>query len=121
MDIRATIVTALSGVGAPAYWMKWAGDTNPPATYITFQTVNRPDLSADDTLHEREHFVYLDVFSETDPYPTAMLVRSAMASAGFYEVEMRDVGQETMSVTELRDYHIAFTFSYLEDVRVQVV
>jgi hypothetical protein len=116
MDIRSTIVTALSDVGAPVYWIKWAGDTNPPATYITFQTVNRPDLSADDALHEREHFVYLDVFSETDPYTVANAVRTAMEGAGFYEIEMRDVGQETMSVTELKDYHVAFTFSYLEVV-----
>lgn len=116
MDIRAKIVTALSGVGAPVYWMKWAGDTNPPATYITFQTVNRPDLSADDALHEREHFVYLDVFSETDPYSVANAVRTAMEGAGFDEVEMRDVGQGGNTVTELRDYHVAFTFSYLEVV-----
>ena len=39
-----------------------------------------------------------------------------MEGAGFDEVEMRDVGQETMSVTELKDYHVAFTFSYLEVV-----
>ena len=116
MDIREKIVTALSGVGAPAYWMKWAGDTNPPATYITFQTVNRPDLSADDTLHEREHFVYLDVFSETDPYAVANAVRTAMEGAGFYEIEMRDVGQASNAVSELRDYHVAFTFQYLEVV-----
>lgn len=116
MDIRSTIVTALSGVGAPAYWMKWAGDTNPPATYITFQTVNRPDLSADDTLHEREHYVYLDVFSETDPYSVASAVRTAMEGAGFDEVEMRDVGQASNAARELRDYHVAFTFSYLEVV-----
>ena len=116
MDIRSKIVTALSSVRAPAYWMKWAGDTNPPATYITFQTVNRPDLSADDALHEREHFVYLDVFSETDPYTVASAVRTAMGGAGFYEIEMRDVGQASNAVTELRDYHVAFTFSYLEVV-----
>lgn len=116
MDIRSTVITALKDISAPKYWIKWAGDTNPPPHYITFQSVNRPDFSADDTMQEREHFVYLDVFSETDPYPTALLVRSAMASAGFYEVEMRDIGQETMSVTELKDYHIAFTFSYLEVV-----
>ena len=116
MDIRSTIVTALSSVGAPAYWMKWAGDTNPPATYITFQTVNRPDLSADDALHEREHFVYLDIFSETDPYSVASAVRTAMEGAGFDEVEMRDVGQASNTVSEQRDYHVAFTFSYLEVV-----
>ena len=116
MDIRSKIVTALSSVGAPAYWMKWAGDTNPPATYITFQTVNRPDLSADDALHEREHFVYLDVFSETDPYSVVSDVRTAMEGAGFGEVEMRDVGQASNAVNELRDYHVAFTFSYLEVV-----
>ncbi|MDI9519874.1 MAG: DUF3168 domain-containing protein, partial [Bacillota bacterium] len=100
-------------VGAPAYWMKWAGDTNPPATYITFQTVNRPDLSADDALHEREHFVYLDVFSETDPYAVANAVRTAMEGAGFYEIEMRDV-------SDLGDksnyFHISFTWQYKEDI-----
>lgn len=116
MDIRSTVITALKDISAPKCWIKWAGDTNPPAEYITFQSVNRPDLSADDTMQEREHFVYLDVFSETDPYPTALLVRSAMATAGFYEVEMRDIGQETSSVTERRDYHIAFTFQYMEVV-----
>ena len=116
MDIRSKIVTALSGAGAPVYWMKWAGDTNPPATYITFQTVNRPDLSADDALHEREHFVYLDVFSETDPDSVASAVRTAMEGAGFGEVEMRDVGQASNMVSEQRDYHVAFTFSYLEVV-----
>ncbi len=116
MDIRTKIVTALSSVGAPAYWMKWAGDTNPPATYITFQTVNRPDLSADDALQEREHFVYLDIFSETDPYAVADAVRTGMEGAGFDEVEMRDVGQASNAARELRDYHVAFTFSYLEVV-----
>ncbi|MHC1786130.1 MAG: DUF3168 domain-containing protein [Christensenellales bacterium] len=114
MDIRSKIVTALSGVGASVYWVKWAGDTNPPATYITFQTVNRPDFSADDALQEREHFVYLDVFSETDPYATALLVRNAMEAAGFRETEMRDVGQDGNTVTEKQDYHTAFTFEYLE-------
>jgi hypothetical protein len=116
MDIRSTIVTALSGVGASVYWMKWAGDGSPPATYITFQTVNRPDFYTDDALEEREHFVYIDIFSETDPYTVAASVRTKMATAGFTEVEMRDVGQETMSVTELKDYHVSFTFSYLEAV-----
>ena len=116
MDIRTKIVTALSSVEAPAYWMKWAGDTNPPATYITFQTVNRPDFSADDALHEREHFVYLDIFSETDPYTVVDSVRTAMEGAGFDEVEMRDVGQASNTVSEQRDYHVAFTFSYLEVV-----
>lgn len=116
MDIRSTVITALKDISAPKYWIKWAGDTNPPPEYITFQTVNRPDLSADDALHERKHFVYLDVFSETDPYSVANAVRTAMEGAGFYEIEMRDVGQETMSVTELKDYHVAFTFSYLEVV-----
>ncbi len=116
MDIRTKIVTALSGVGAPVYWMKWAGDTNPPATYITFQAVNRPDFSADDALQEREHFVYLDVFSETDPYSVASAVRTAMEGAGFGEVEMRDVGQASNMVSEQRDYHVVFTFSYLEVV-----
>ena len=116
MDIRTTIVTALSGVGASVYWMKWAGDTNPPATYITFQTVNRPDFSADDALQEREHFVYLDVFSETDPYTVVDSVRTAMEGAGFDEVEMRDVGQASNMVSEQRDYHVAFTFQYMEVV-----
>lgn len=113
MDIRAKIVTAL-GNTVPAYWIKWDGDSTPPPTYITFQCVNRPDFSADDTLQERLHFVYLDVFSETDPYPVANDVRNRMEAAGFDEIEMRDVGQYTASATELRDWHISFTFRYTE-------
>lgn len=114
MDIRSTIVTALANVGAPVYWLKWAGDSSPPAAYITFQTVNRPDLFSDDALDEREHFVYLEIFSETDPYTIAASVRTAMASAGFSEEDMRDVGQNSNSATELKDYHISFTFQYSE-------
>lgn len=116
MDIRAKIVTALSGVGVPVYWMKWAGDTNPPDTYITFQTVNRPRDYADDSYHSRSHYVYLDIFSQADPYPHITPVRAAMEGAGFVEVECRDVGQENMRSTELVDYHIAFTWAYREDV-----
>jgi hypothetical protein len=116
MDINATIVTALALVGAPAYWIKWRGDTAPPAAYITFRTVNRPDAFANDALKERVHFVYLDIFSETDPYTLAGSVRTAMATAGFSEIEMLDVGQESVRVTELVDFHIAFTFRYDEVV-----
>ena len=116
MDIRTSVMTALTSITVPKYWIKWKGDTNPPAQYIVFSSVNRPDFSADDELQEREHFVYLDVFSETDPYATALLVRSAMETAGFSEIEMRDVGQMTNMVTEKQDYHVAFTFTYLEAV-----
>lgn len=116
MDIRSTIVTALGSCGAPVYWLKWSGDSSPPAAYITFQTMNTGDAYADDALDERVHFVYLDIFSETDPYTIMAAVRSAMTTAGFTEIEMRDVGQETMSVTELVDFHVSFTFSYIEVV-----
>ena len=116
MDIRTSVMTALTSITAPKYWIKWKGDTNPPPQYIVFQSVNRPDLSADDELHERVHYVYLDIYSETDPYPTALLVRSAMETAGFGEIEMRDVGQASVQVTEKQDYHIAFTFEYMEAV-----
>jgi hypothetical protein len=116
MDINTTIETALTSVGAPAYWIKWKGDTAPPAAYITFRTVNRPDAFADDALDERVHFIYLDIFSETDPYTIAASVRSAMATAGFSEIEMLDVGQDTVRVTEQVDFHISFTFRYDEVV-----
>lgn len=116
MDIRALIVSALEPIDAPVYWIKWAGDTNPPAKYFTFQTVSSPVTYADDKHHARQHYVYLDLFSETDPYAHVSEVREAMEGAGFVEVEFRDVGQETMSVTELVDYHISWTWSYREGV-----
>ncbi len=116
MDIRAKIMAALQPLGIQAYWIKWSGDTNPPATYITFQTVNRPRDYADDRYTARSHYVYLDLFSSTDPYPHVQPIREAMETAGFYEVECRDVGQTTMSVTELVDYHIAWTWAYREVV-----
>ena len=116
MDIRSTVITALASLSAPVYWVKWRGQGSPPSTYITFQSVNRPSFHTDDKADEREHYVYLDVFSEADPYTTAESVRTNMKAAGFEEVEMRDVGQETMSVTELKDFHVAFTFKYTEDL-----
>jgi len=116
MDIRAKIVTALSELGVPVYWIKWSGDTNPPDTYITFQTVNRPRDYADDRYTARSYYVYLDLFSETDPYPHIGSIRGALEGAGFAEVACRDVSQTSMSATERADYHVAFTFSYLEVV-----
>lgn len=116
MDIRALIVSALKPIDAPVYWIKWAGDTNPPAKYFTFQTVSSPVTYADDKHHARQHYVYLDLFSETDPYAHVSKVREAMEGAGFVEVDFGDVGQETMSVTELADYHISWTWSYREGV-----
>lgn len=114
MDIRSTVTTALASLSVPVYWVKWRGQGSPPSTYITFQSVNRLSFHTDDEADEREHYVYLDVFSETDPYATAESVRANMKAAGFEEVDMRDVGQETMSVTELKDFHVAFTFNYTE-------
>ena len=114
MDINAAIITALAGVSDQVYWIKWRGEGSPPSQYITFQSRNTSDQFADDEPHERIHYIYLDIFSETDPYTLALSVRSAMAAAGFTEIEMGDVSQETMSVTELRDFHISFTFSYSE-------
>lgn len=116
MDIRALVVQALRPLGVPTYWIKWSGDTNPPKEYLTFQTASRPRDYADDRFHTRSHYVYLDLFSETDPYTRVHGVREAMTAAGFDEVEQRDIGQTAMSVTELVDYHIAWTWAYREAV-----
>lgn len=114
MDIRKKIVQALKPLGIPTYWIKWSGDTAPPETYITFQSVNRPRDYADDKYHTRSHYVYLDLFAEADPYTHITAIRQALEGAGFFEVECRDVGQTNMSVTELVDYHIAWSWAYRE-------
>ena len=116
MDMRSRVVTALTGLGAPVYWIKWRGDSTPPETYVVFQSVSTLTNAADDNYDDREHYVYLDVYSENDPYSVANSLRAKMEAAGFYEVEARDVGQQTMSVTEMRDFHISFTFCYLEAI-----
>jgi len=114
VDIRSTIVTALASCGCPVYWVKWRGGSIPPAAYIVFQTACKESSHADDEVAEREYFVYLNIYSETDPYTIAVTVSALMKTAGFEEMGWDDVGQETMSVTELRDYHLTNTFQYTE-------
>jgi len=114
VDIRSAVVTALKNAGCPVYWIKWRGDSTPPASYITFQTVSRESSHADDEADEKEYFIYLNIYSETDPYPLSQTVSSLMKTAGFEEMGWEDIGQETMSVTELRDFHMSNTFQYTE-------
>ena len=93
MDIRALVVSTLKDISVPVYWIKWSGDTEPPKEYITFQTLNRPNNYADDIYHTRKHYVYLDLFSETDPYSHKATINKAMEEAGFVEVDFRDIGR----------------------------
>lgn len=114
MTIRARVMQALKNIGIPVYWVKWVGDTPPPRPYIIFQGVSRPAHYADNRYTARIHYIYMDLYSDQNPHQHTEAIRSAMESAGFSEVEQRDVAQDTLARTEMTDFHIAWTWVYRE-------
>lgn len=114
MTIRARVMQALKNIGIPVYWVKWVGDSTPPPAYLIFQAVSRPVSYADNRYTARLYHIYMDLFSEGNPHQYTAAVTAAMTAAGFSEVELRDVGQDTLTRTEIQDFHIAWTWAYRE-------
>ena len=98
-------------------WRTTSADPNPPEQYIVYSTTTSEDSSADDGITGYKTFVYLNLWSDTDPTEMRYAIRSAMYAAGFGMVEESDKGYNQPSYdTATRQYTVQWTWCLSEAV-----
>jgi hypothetical protein len=104
---------ALRPTGIPAFALAWRSTPQHPTApdlYIVYTTMTTETEHWDDTLRRYRVYVYLNIWSKTDPTAAKLSVREAMRTAGFALVEESDsYGEETDS------YHIASTWLLIKE------
>jgi len=111
---------ALSGVDIPVFagiWRPTPGHQNPPVQYAVYSTITTEDVHQDDKVTAYKTFVYLNLWSDTDPTDMAARIRSAMYAAGFAMIEESDKGYNQPAYdSATRQYTIQWTWCLREDV-----
>lgn len=112
MTIRQRVSEAFSGVGIPIFFGGWApkksGDT-PPAVYMTFTAMTRPNTYADNRQVGWRQYVYLNLWASSPYAAQRQAVLEAMESAGFSVVDITEDYEENTRMNRC-----AFTLFYLE-------
>ena len=86
---------ALRGIGIPVMagvWRATSANPNPPAQYAVYSTTTTESAHQDDRVTAYRTYVYLNLWSDTDPTDTTDRIRAAMYDAGFFMVEESDKG-----------------------------
>ncbi|MDO4548831.1 MAG: hypothetical protein Q4D04_12075, partial [Clostridia bacterium] len=81
---------ALSGIGIPIYagvWRATSPNQNPPPQYAVYSTTTTEASHHDDCVTSYRTYVYLNLWSDSDPTDMAGTIRAAMYAAGFTMVE----------------------------------
>ena len=98
-------------------WRPSAGRQNPPAQYIVYSTMRKEYFHCDDSVEQEQTFVYMSLWSDTDPTETANTVRALMRAAGFALVSETDRGyNEPAYDYATRSFTVQWTWSIIEDV-----
>ena len=111
---------ALSGLGIPVYagvWRSSSAVQNPPSQYVVYSTTTTESAHEDDHPSRYRTYVYLNLWSDTDPTEMRYAIRSAMYAAGFGMVEESDKGYNQPSYdTATRQYTVQWTWCLSEAV-----
>lgn len=79
------VLEALRGI-IPIYHDEYRPDNkrqSAPSQYVTFVTMTVEDAHADDMCLEVKTYVYMTLWSQSDPTDMAARIRNAMRAAGF--------------------------------------
>ena len=111
---------ALSGIEIPVFagiWRPTPGQQNPPAQYAVYSTTKTEAAHQDDRVTSYKTFVYLNLWSDTDPTDTAVRIRNAMYAAGFAMIEESDKGYNQPAYdSATRQYTVQWTWCLREEV-----
>ena len=102
---------ALANIGIPVYELVLGATAPPPTQYIVYTTMTTEDEHWDDTLLRYKVYVYLNLWSKSDPTEMTLTVRNAMRSGGFEMVEESDSFED-----ETEMYLISSTWVFWKDV-----
>ena len=111
---------ALAGIGIPVYAGVWrsAGESqNPPAQYVVYSTTTTEAAHEDDHPSRYRTYVYLNLWSDSDPTAMRRTIRAAMYAAGFGMVEESDKGYNMPAYdTATRQFTVQWTWCLDEEV-----
>jgi hypothetical protein len=111
---------ALAGIGIPVYagvWRAAGANQNPPPQYAVYSTTTVEAAHEDDHPSLYRTYVYLNLWSETDPTETRLAIRRAMYDAGFGMVEESDKGYNQPAYdTATRSFTVQWTWCLPEPV-----
>ncbi|HPJ03680.1 MAG TPA: hypothetical protein PKU80_12675 [Candidatus Limiplasma sp.] len=111
---------ALAGIGIPVFvgiWKATPEQPIPPSQYAVYSTTTMEAFHHDDRVIVYKTFVYLNLWSETDPTAMAAAIRSAMYAAGFAMIEETDrSGSRSAYNADTRQYTIQWTWCLREEV-----
>ena len=111
---------ALASLGIPVYAGVWRAATsaqNPPVQYCVYSTTTTEAAHEDDHPSRYRTYVYLNLWSDSDPTVMRRAIRSAMYAAGFGMVEESDKGYNQPAYdTATRQYTVQWTWCLDEEV-----
>ena len=110
---------ALAGLSIPVFagiWRATSADPNPPEQYIVYSTTTTEASFQDDCVTSYRTYVYLNLWSDSDPTDMAYLVRKAMYEAGFSMIEESDKGYNMPAYdSATRRYTVQWTWCLREE------
>ena len=105
---------ALKGIDIPVFvgvWRATSDNPNPPEQYVVYSTTTSEVAHEDDVPSLYRTYVYLNLWSDTDPTEMRYAIRKAMYAAGFGMVEESDKGYNQPSYdTSTRQYTVQWTW-----------
>lgn len=108
------VQSALAQIGIPVMagvWRPTSPKQNPPPQYVVYSTTTTEASHHDDHVTSLRTFVYLNLWSDTDPTAMADRIRSAMYAAGFSMVEESDKGYNQPAYdTVTRQFTVQWTW-----------
>ena len=115
---------ALAGIGIPVLagvWRPTTENPHPPDHYAVYSTTTTESSHYDDRVASYRTYVYLNLWSDSDPTDMASIIREAMYAAGFYMVEQTDNGYNQPEYsTEAKRYTVQWTWCLHEEAEEYV-
>ena len=112
------VQTALADVGIAVYagvWRATSQNQNPPEQYVVYSTTTTEAAHEDDHPSMYRTYVYMNLWSDSDPIPMRDRIRARMYAAGFSMVEESDKGYNQPAYdTATRQYTIQWTWCFVE-------
>ena len=110
---------ALKDIGIPVYagvWRATSPDQNPPVQYVVYSSTTTEASHQDDHVTSFRSYVYMNLWSDTDPTDMAETIRQAMYACGFSILEESDKGYNQPAYdTATRQYTIQWTWVWYEE------
>ena len=110
---------ALAGIGIPVFagvWRATSPDQNPPVQYVVYSSTTTEASHQDDHVTSFRTYVYMNLWSDTDPTDMADTIREAMYRYGFSILEESDKGYNQPAYdTATRQYTVQWTWVLYEE------